>query len=229
VIKKERKHIIIVAGGKGSRMGTEIPKQFLLLKDKPVLMHTINLFFQFDKQANIILVLPETQIEYWKGLIKKYLFTINHKIIKGGKERFFSVKNALSSIKEEGGDIWIHDGVRPLVSKNTLTNIAKAIKKHKAVVPMLPIEESIRKTKNGKTKTVNRENYRLVQTPQVFKNIEIQNAYKQEYQKQFTDDASVYEYHNGEIHSILGNKENIKITTTEDLSLAEYYLKSNIK
>lgn len=222
MIKKANRNIVIVAGGKGNRMGTEIPKQFLLLKDKAVLMHTMALFYQFDKTANIFLVLPESQIDYWKELTDKHQFTIQHQIIKGGAERFFSVKNALQNITE--GEVWIHDGVRPLVSAKTLQNLADAIQANKAVIPTLAVEESLRKIENNKSKIVNRADYRLVQTPQVFKGNEIQKAYEQEYQKIFTDDASVYEAFGGEIQTVSGNKENIKITTKEDLLLAEYYL-----
>jgi len=208
-------------------MGSEIPKQFLLLNNKPILMHTIELFYKFDSQFNILVVLPKSQIDYWKNLVQEYHFNIKHQIVEGGKERFFSVKNALSIIKE--GEVWIHDGVRPLVSKQTLSNITEAIKKHSAVIPVLPVEESLRKLEAGKTKAVNRKEYYLVQTPQVFKTKEIQKYYTQEYSEIFTDDASVYENGGGKISEVLGNKENIKITSPEDLSLAKYYLKTNMQ
>jgi len=222
VNKNVSRNIVIVAGGKGNRMGTEIPKQFLLLKGKAVLMHTMALFHQFDKEANIFLVLPESQIDYWKNLVEKHQFTIQHQIVKGGKERFFSVKNALQNITE--GEVWIHDGVRPLVSVKTLQNLAEATQTDKGIIPTLAVEESLRKIENDKSKIVNRADYRLVQTPQVFNSAKIQKAYEQEYQKIFTDDASVYEAFGGEIQTVEGNKENIKITTKEDLLLAEYYL-----
>ena len=139
-----KKFVIIVAGGSGSRMGTEIPKQFLELCGKPVLMHTIQVFHNFDPASKIILVLPENQQQFWKGLCLKHSFNISHRIVSGGKTRFHSVQNGLSKIDEEG-IVFIHDGVRPLVSTETLNRCLEMAQKYGNAIPVLPVNESLRK------------------------------------------------------------------------------------
>lgn len=215
-----QKNVIIVAGGSGKRMAANIPKQFLLLKEIPILQHTIQRFLNYNNEINIVLVLPEKEIEYWKSICKKYNFKTNYKIIKGGAERFFSVKNALSEIASEGYT-GIHDGVRPLVSIQTIATCFNAAKKFNAVVPVLDMVESVRRVAENKNFAVNRTDYKLVQTPQVFKTELIKKAYNQDYNSDFTDDARVIESIGQKVFIVDGNRENIKITSPTDLKIAE--------
>ncbi|MCK4662070.1 MAG: 2-C-methyl-D-erythritol 4-phosphate cytidylyltransferase [Bacteroidales bacterium] len=215
--------VIIVAGGKGMRMKKAIPKQFLLLNSQPILMHTLKQFYTFDKNIKIILVLPQHQIIYWKELCEDYNFNIPHIVTKGGNTRFQSVKNGLNNIKEKGL-VAIHDGVRPLVSFETLNNCFVEAEKSGNAIPVVEIEESIRLLENNKNKTVSRLNYRIVQTPQIFSTELIKEAYKCEYSSDFTDDSSVLEKTGVKINLVPGNKENIKITTKQDLEIAEILL-----
>ena len=220
-----KKHLIVVAGGSGKRMESNIPKQFLLLDDKPVIMHTISAFYNYDQNLNIILVLPEEQFIYWSELCEKYNFSIPHQITAGGSERFFSVKNGLDLIKENGV-VAIHDGVRPLVNKKTIAAVfAKAIETGNAV-PYKDITESIRKVENDISAHVNRDEYKIIQTPQCFEVDLIQKAYRQGYIEKFTDDASVVENFGVKINLVQGNSENIKITNQSDLALALNLLKT---
>jgi 2-C-methyl-D-erythritol 4-phosphate cytidylyltransferase len=215
--------VIIVAGGKGKRMKTEIPKQFLLLKGKPILMHTIELFLPFSK--NIFLVLPKQEIEQWNSLTQKYNFEIPLTIVEGGTERFFSVQNALNQCSEEG-IVLIHDGVRPLVSKETIQNVIDKAIENNAAIPVVDIEESLRLLARKESMAVDRNKYKLVQTPQAFNTKLIKESYQQEYIPQFTDDASVFEAAGFSVFLVQGNKENIKITTPKDLYLSEFLQKS---
>jgi len=213
--------IIIVAGGKGKRMLSEIPKQFLLLKGKPILIHTIEKFIAFS--ADIFLVLPKSDILIWKELVKKHNFNNKVTIIEGGKERFFSVRNALDKCSNEG-IILIHDGVRPLVSDITISNVIKTTTELNSAVPVLDIYESLRGIEDHKSFSVDRSKYKLVQTPQGFSANLIKNCYSRDYDAKFTDDASVFEDSGYAINLVKGNKENIKMTTPEDIKLAEFYL-----
>lgn len=217
------KSVIIVAGGSGKRMGSDLPKQFLEVAGKPVLMHTIETFFRYDQAISIVLVLPKSQHEYWNGLVEKYKFSIAHKVAKGGVERFFSVKNGLEYV--DSGIVAVHDGVRPLVSLNTIATCFTECEKLQAVVPVIPANESIRKIKDGSSRAVNRRHYFMVQTPQVFDVHLLKEAYNQEYDCAFTDDASVVEKLGCKITTIEGNPENIKITRPMDLKIAEVLLK----
>lgn len=222
-----RQSVIIVAGGKGIRMGKEIPKQFIPIGGLPVLMWTIQKFNEFNPEIQIILVLPENQHEYWLSLCKKYNFNIVHEITHGGETRFHSVQNGLSLLKEEGW-VAIHDGVRPFVSVSTIAQCFEAAKKYGAVVPALPCVESIRKVKeNGLSISCSREDYWLVQTPQIFRVGWLQNSYTQLWSNKFTDDASVVEAAGYSIYMVEGNKENIKITSPIDLLIGEHLLKTN--
>ncbi len=218
------KYIIIVAGGKGTRMGAEIPKQFLILNEKPVLMHTIESFFNYDKTIKIILVLPEEQQNYWNELCEKFDFTLNHQIVSGGETRFHSVKNGLNVITGKDVMIGIHDGVRPLVSKDVISRCFDKAAEKGVAFPVIPVVEPLRKkTKEGR---VNRADYCLVQTPQVFNSEIIQKAYRQEFSDTFTDDVSVVEALNEcPVYEVEGAKENIKITTPVDLIIAESLIK----
>lgn len=213
---------IITAGGIGKRMGSTIPKQFLALKGLPILMHTLHNFYAFDTSAQILLTLPEEWIETWKELCQEHSFSVNHELIAGGIERFDSIKNAL--VKAKGNYIWIHDGVRPLVSHATLQRCKNALESHTAIVPVLPIKESIRWCKGEENKAVVRSEYVLVQTPQCFHKAIIHAAYNQEYSSHFTDDASVVEHNKGTVFLVEGNEENIKITSPMDLKIAQFLM-----
>lgn len=215
--------IIITAGGVGKRMGTEVPKQFILLNSKPILLHTLERFYSLFPDAQYIITLPDGFIEDWKKLCLDAGSTIDHQTITGGKERFDSVKNALALAS--GKNIMIHDGVRPLVSHSTLTNGLEALKEFNSAIPVIAPNESIREIKGDETKSVNRDNYLLVQTPQCFRAAIIKNAYNLPFQNAFTDDASVVEFGGEKIHVFEGNKENIKITNPSDLAYAEFLLK----
>ena len=215
-----KKVALIVAGGKGERMNTDIPKQFLVLNDLPILMHSLNAFSHLDK---IILVLPRAQIENWEELCKQYNFILKHTVVAGGINRFGSVKNGLAKI-DEGSIVAIHDGVRPLVSKNLIDKLIGATKKGNGIIPIVAVKDSIRKVEGYKSKAVSRSNLYKVQTPQCFFASTIKDAYKQNFSLFFTDDASVLESNGGKIRTIQGEEKNLKITTEKDLKIAETLL-----
>ncbi|MBI9034660.1 MAG: 2-C-methyl-D-erythritol 4-phosphate cytidylyltransferase [Bacteroidales bacterium] len=214
-----QKYLVIVAGGSGTRMGTDTPKQFLCFSGKPVLMHTIERFISFDPIINILLVLPEQHHNNWKALCKKYRFSHPHTVITGGKERFHSVKNGLRSITENSL-VAIHDGVRPLVSHQTIERCFDTAQQSGTAIPVVPVTESVRQTHESGSSMLDRTKIMMVQTPQVFQSEIIQNAYKSEFNSEFTDDASVVEKSGGKINLVEGNIENIKITRPIDLQLA---------
>jgi len=220
--------IIIVAGGSGTRFQSNIPKQFLELAGKPVLMRTIEVFYDYDASLEIIITLPETQIKYWFDLCKKYNFHIEHSVIKGGKTRFHSVKNALDTISVSENLVGIHDGVRPLVSKETIDRCFKKAAETGNAIPAIAPVESVRQISNMDNKIIPRDSIRLIQTPQVFRINLIKKAFEQEYQDIFTDDASVLDAMGEQIYLEEGNRENIKITNKIDLLIAETLLKTMI-
>jgi 2-C-methyl-D-erythritol 4-phosphate cytidylyltransferase len=215
---------IITAGGIGKRMGGSIPKQFLLLNDKPILMHTIERIHAFDTSAQLIVTLPVDYLKDWDEMCQKYSFQIKHEVISGGEERFDSIKNALE--KATGDWIAVHDGVRPFVSQSVLKTLIDEVKKHRAVIPVIPVKESIRLVEGESSVAVPRNHYQIVQTPQLFEAKLIQKAYEQKYTPTFTDDASVVEAIGARIHLISGNEENMKITNPLDLSIAAIILKN---
>jgi len=220
-------YVIIVAGGSGTRMKVNVPKQFLILGDKPVLMHTIERFHEYNRDVKCILVLPADHIEHWEELCNKYNFELQHTVVEGGKERFFSVMNGLSQIPEnEEALVAVHDGVRPLVKKETIRSCVNKAKISGCAIPVLSPKDSIRMVDGSKSSIVNRDKIRLIQTPQIFQNAGLQKAYKAKFQDSFTDDASVYEYSGGKVNLVEGNEENIKITTPFDLKIAELFLSS---
>ena len=214
-----KKVALIVAGGKGERMNADIPKQFLLLNNLPILMHTIKQFSHFEE---IVLVLPKSQFDYWNGLCKNNNFTQTHILVEGGQTRFHSVKNGLDKI-DNNSVVAIHDGVRPLVSENLITNIIAKTKNGIGVIPVVPVKDSIRKVKGENSTHIDRSNLYKVQTPQCFLSADIKNAYTQEFSEFFTDDASVFEANGGEIKTILGDEKNLKITNQEDMKVAEVF------
>ncbi|MDD6209364.1 MAG: 2-C-methyl-D-erythritol 4-phosphate cytidylyltransferase [Bacteroidales bacterium] len=219
------KFLIVVAGGKGLRMGGELPKQFMIIGDKPLLMHTLQQFYTIQPDIRITLVLPKDHITYWNTLCKKYRFDIPCSIIEGGNTRFQSVKNALNSISETEGVVAIHDGVRPFPAPQVIKNAFSTALKTGSAIPVLPLTDSIRFILPKGSKVADRSSYRIVQTPQTFNLALLKQAYSQPYDELFTDDASVVEALGKEITLIDGNRENIKITHPSDLLWAETYLK----
>jgi len=215
---------IITAGGIGKRMGGSVPKQFLLLNDKPILMHTIERIHAFDPSAQLIVTLPQDYLKDWDEMCQKYAFDIRHEVISGGEERFDSIKNALE--KAIGDWIAVHDGVRPFISKSVLNQLLVEVKSHRAVIPVIPVKETLRIADGETNAAVQRDHYRIVQTPQVFEAKLLKKAYEQKYITSFTDDASVVESIGARVHLIPGNDENIKITTPLDLNVAAIILKS---
>lgn len=219
-----KKYVLIVAGGKGLRMGNDLPKQFIPLQGRPVLMHTLERFYQWDPSACMILVLPEEHQDYWNMLCKELNCTIPHQIINGGENRFHSVKNGLSLITEPGL-VAVHDGVRPFVSVEVIDSCFREAEIHQAAIPVSAVTDSVRKkTENGDTSPRDRDRYVTVQTPQVFNSRLLIDAYMLPYMPQFTDDASVVEAMGYQIHTVPGNRENIKITSPFDLLVAEAIL-----
>jgi len=216
-------YAVIVAGGHGKRMGSELPKQYLELAGKPVLMRTLERFKAFDESIELITVLPENQLLFWAELQKKYSFDIPHTIVKGGKARFYSVRNGLNFI-DVPGLVAIHDGVRPFVSIDTIKRCFQMAEKLGNSVPVISPTESMRVLTETGSRPVNRLNLKIVQTPQVFNAEIIKKAYKQDYLPEFTDDASVLEKTGVKINLIEGNRENIKITTPEDLVISSALL-----
>lgn len=219
-----KKFVIIVAGGSGSRMGSDIPKQFLELTEKPVLMHTIQVFYDYDAACRIILVLPPSQQEFWSDLCLKSNFSVRHQIVSGGETRFHSVRNGLEMVNEDG-IVFIHDGVRPLVSHQTIERCNQMAQKSGNAIPVLPVYESLRKREANGTVSVDRSLYYSVQTPQTFVSEQIKEAFKQDYDPAFTDDASVVEKAGFTVHLVEGNPENIKITTPTDFIIADAFMK----
>ena len=211
---------IIVAGGTGSRMQTDVPKQFLELCGKPVLMHSIMAFADACEDIRIIVVLPSLQIKYWQELCLHHGFMLPHVIAEGGSTRFHSVKNGLALLPEEGL-VAIHDGVRPLVSRQTINGCFCEAASYGCAVPVAPVNDSVREVSGQSSRMLDRSTLRLIQTPQVFDIALLKKAYEQEYTPTFTDDASVFEKAGHAIHLTEGNVENIKITTPNDLLVAE--------
>lgn len=216
--------VIIVAGGSGSRMQREIPKQFILLAGEPILMHTIRRFFAYNPAIETVVVLPENQLSYWKELCGKHDFKIAHKVVSGGATRFQSVKNGLASV-ENKGVVAVHDGVRSFVPKAVIDEAFKVAADKGNAVVSVALKDSIREVSGLENKAVNRENYRLIQTPQCFKTDLLRQAYNLPEETTFTDDASVVEKFGVQINLTEGSYENIKITTPEDILWAEVLVK----
>ena len=215
-----QKVALIVAGGKGDRMNTDIPKQFLILNGTPILIHTLKQFSHFEE---IVLVLPYSQFEYWRELCSTYNFTQKHVLVAGGTSRFYSVKNGLEKI-DENSVIAIHDGVRPLISTKLIDSLITKTKNGVGIIPIVPLKDSIRKVEGENSTHLDRSNLYKVQTPQCFLSTDIKEAYTQEFSDTFTDDASVFEANGGKINTLLGEEKNLKITTREDLTIANEFM-----
>ncbi len=210
---------IIVAAGSGSRMNANIPKQFMELNGKPILMHTIQRFHEYDPGIFIILVLPENEIETWNALLKKYTFSIPHTIVKGGIKRFHSVKNGLEILSEHC-IVGIHDGVRPLCTPVLIRRCFDEAEKNSNAIPAIHITETVREVTNEENSVIDRKNLRIIQTPQCFDSILLKKAYQNSEAENFTDDAGAFERDGNKIHLIEGEKNNIKITVMDDLLIA---------
>ncbi len=215
-------YVIIVAGGKGLRMGSDIPKQFLPIGGKPVLMRTLERFREYAADLQIILVLPKAQQDYWQNLCQENAFDIDYQLADGGETRFHSVQHGLALIPDDvEGVVGVHDGVRPFPSIEVIRRCYETAQSQKAVVPVIPVVETVRHLVNEKSVTVPRAEYCLVQTPQTFDIQLLKAANRQPYNDGFTDDASVVEAFGFDITLVEGNRENIKITTPYDLKIAE--------
>lgn len=214
-----KRTVIIVAGGKGLRMGGELPKQFIPLHGKPVLMHTMNVFYKWDSTADLLLVIPEEHDAYWKMLCKELNCMIPHRVVYGGDTRFHSVKNGLDETQGEG-IIAVHDGVRPFVAQDVISSCFTIAEAFGAAIPVVPVIESVREISGGASRSFDRNRLCIVQTPQVFHVDLLREAYGQPYDESFTDDASVVEATGHTIRLVDGNRENIKLTTPIDLQYA---------
>jgi len=219
---------IIVAGGQGLRMGGDTPKQFLPLGDKTILMHSICRFHEFDPDMKIIVVLPREHIGEWESQIQKYSFSIEHNVVAGGKERFYSVKAGLEQAENES-IIAIHDGVRPFVSQETIKRCFKEAERTGMAIPFVEPNDSVRIQREYDTVSVPRKDVRLIQTPQVFRSELIKGAYQTGYDAMFTDDASVAEAAGHKVNLVPGNRENIKVTRPEDIIIARAIYATNFK
>ncbi|MEN9401101.1 MAG: hypothetical protein RL632_2204 [Bacteroidota bacterium] len=219
--------VIITAGGIGKRMGGDLPKQFITLSGKPILLRTLECFAAFDPNFEFILTLPSDWHAYWMECLKTYNCSIPHTLVPGGEERFHSIKNALDVCT--GDFILVHDGVRPFVAKETIQVCLDVLQVSDAVVPVLPIKESLRQRQGAASKAVDRSHFLLVQTPQCFRSSILRTAYNQEYHSGITDDATLVESLGIDIQLIEGNEDTIKITTQKDLIIAEAILANQNK
>lgn len=232
------RHLILVAGGKGLRMGGDVPKQFLPIGGRPVLMRTMEAFVRALGEVGIVLVLPESQVEEWRRLCAEYQFTVPHRLALGGQERFHSVRNGLALVQEDqDGVVAVHDGVRPFVAEEVIRRCYEEAARSGAAVPVVPVVETVREVDDDPTPspsapndpeaalpmshTLDRSRLRLVQTPQAFRLGILRRAYRQPYQPGFTDDASVVEHMGERVALVPGNRENIKLTTPSDILYAE--------
>lgn len=223
--------VLIVAGGKGLRMGGDLPKQFIPMRGKPILMHTVEAFYRWDPAARIILALPEEHQPYWKMLCKEIGCEVPHEVVNGGEARFFSVRSGLERLLEvyqelvgedlSRGLVAVHDGVRPFVRPEVIEACFREAKRAGAVVPVVPMIDSLRQKDERGSRPVDRSLYMAVQTPQVFRLDLLAEAYRQPFSPLFTDDASVVEALGHPIATVAGDRENIKITTPFDLLIAE--------
>jgi 2-C-methyl-D-erythritol 4-phosphate cytidylyltransferase len=220
-----KEYVIIVAGGSGSRMKSDIPKQFIPVNGLPILMHTIQAFERYSSEISIILVLPKTQFSFWNNLCTQYQFHPSYQLVAGGETRFHSVQNGLNHIQDENAIVAVHDGVRPVITTHTIQQGFLMAQQKGTAITSMPVKDSIRRIEsNGDNKAVDRSAYRLIQTPQTFRIDWMRAAFSHPYQDLFTDCASVLESAGYPIHLIEGSYENIKITTPEDLQWASVFL-----
>lgn len=224
-----KNYAIIVAAGRGARMQSAVPKQFLLLQGVPVLIHSLNAFLQFDPKIALILVLPADQFSTWETLRTQHQFQYPVQVVAGGETRFESVRNGLALIEDEHALVAVHDAVRPLVAQSTIAGAFKSARFNGSGIPAIPLNDSIRQIESGKSVAVDRSKYCLIQTPQCFQTSLLKRAYDCGYKYTFTDDASVVESYGQDIHLVDGNMDNFKLTTPTDLIIADALLKSRSK
>jgi len=212
------RYAVIVAAGSGMRMGAPIPKQFLEVGGRPILMHTLNRFVAFDASIRLVVVLHPDYIEFWRSLCEKHDYSVPHSIVSGGSERFFSVQKAIQSLVDtEEAIVGIHDAVRPMVSVVTLERCYATAQETGSAVPCVSVNDSMRIVDADGNRSINRSSLRIIQTPQCFRLNLLRRAFTQEYNTAFTDDASVVEALGESIELVEGNRENIKVTTPEDM------------
>lgn len=223
-----KKYAIIVAGGKGLRMGGDLPKQFIPVEGRPVLMRTLDTFHACDPSIQLILVLPPDHQPYWQELCREYGFRVPHRIADGGATRFHSVQSGLALVGEPDALVAVHDGVRPFVSHEVIGRCYAEAEAHGAVVPVVAVVETVRQLLPEGSRTVSRDAYRLVQTPQTFRAPLLRRAYEQPFCEAFTDDASVVEALGHAVHLVEGNRENIKLTTPFDLIVARALVRETV-
>jgi len=219
-----KEYVIITAGGKGNRMGSGIPKQFMELAGLPVILHSIRAFFDYSNSIRCILVLPEESMDEWKQIMESHPPGVEYELCYGGETRFDSVKAGLELINGDGL-VAIHDAVRPLVSTSLIKECFDLASRKGNAVPVLPLADSVREISGEESRPVDRDKFRIVQTPQVFEVSLIKKAYQQAYRDSFTDDACVLESFGSKIYLLDGEKRNIKITTPDDMIAAEAFLK----
>lgn len=222
------KYALIVAGGKGMRMGSAIPKQFLPLNEKPLLYYTIQAFIDAFSDINIILVLPQEQLSCAQMVLQSFPARIDATIVAGGETRFHSVQNGLKAA-EDDAIIFVHDGVRPLVSPALIRRCYEQAVEKGSAIPVAPVTDSIRQVNGNESKPIDREQLRSIQTPQTFRSDVLLPAFQQPYQPSFTDEATVVEAYGLPVHLIDGEKSNIKVTTPEDMLIAELFLKKRLQ
>ena len=213
--------VIFVAGGTGTRMGSPLPKQFLTLNNTPILIHTLRNFFSFNRNLEMIVGMHHDYISFWKDLCLQFEEVPEHTVVAGGEERFHSVKNGIEAVSADVLYIAIHDAVRPLVSHETLTRCFNTLNEHNAVVPAIPINDSIREVHGVLNRSVDRSLYKRIQTPQCFESSMLKESYSKPFSPLFTDDASVVEANGHSVFLVEGNLENIKITSPIDLIVGE--------
>lgn len=214
-----KKMVLIVAGGRGTRMGNEMPKQFVLLKEQPIVMHAFNCFYKYDPNIEFILVLADDLWDIWHSLCRDYGFKLSHQLARGGETRFHSVKNGLGFVKEPCL-VAVHDAARPFASQATIGRCFETALKTGSAVPVVGLNESLRYFDGIESRSLHRVDYKLVQTPQVFHSAELKKAYSIDFDSTLTDDASVVERSGGKISLVEGNYENMKITHAVDLKIA---------
>jgi 2-C-methyl-D-erythritol 4-phosphate cytidylyltransferase len=219
-------YAIFVAGGKGERMRSSVPKQFLLINGLPLLMHTMGVFATYDKALQFIVVLPASHFAAWRQLCETHSFNVVHRVAEGGPARFHSVKSGLALVPGDASLVAVHDAVRPLVHPDVIANAFKTASVYGTAVPVVPVRDSVREWNGTANRRLDRDKLFLAQTPQCFKASLLKKAYLQNYREEFTDDATVVESSGEPVHLIEGNTENIKITTYSDLSFAEALLKN---
>jgi len=217
-------YVVIVAGGVGKRMNSPLPKQFIKINGKPLILHTIERFLEADASTQFIISLHPDYIEYWENVLSEHHFNFSHKVVKGGSERFYSVKNALELVPAKS-IVGIHDAVRPLVSMGTIKRCYEEVQTNFSAIPVIDSVNSLRYITEHRNEILDRSLVKQVQTPQYFDSQLIKESYSKDFSRKFTDDASVYEASGHDIHPVQGNPENIKITSPIDLIVAKELLK----